>query len=123
MSYAPPAVTSAGLTIPSYQDIRDSLVATYKAIYGASVYLPNDAADYQWISALALMLADEASALQVAYNQMAPQTATGAGLDALVKLNGLKRKLASASSCQVTVSGTAGTIITNGTTERDTPTV
>lgn len=114
MSYAPPVITAAGLSIPAYEDIRDSLIQTYKSIYGQSASVQIDDADYQWISAVALMLSDEAQALQLIYNQSSPATASGAALDELVKLNGIQRKVASASTCQVTITGTPGTVINNG---------
>jgi uncharacterized phage protein gp47/JayE len=114
MTYAPPAVTAAGLTIPSYNDILASLMQSYQAIYGQSVYLGIDSADYQNISVLALKLADNCSLCQLDYNSRSPLTAIGAALDSVVKLNGLVRKPASKSTVLLTLTGTAGTIINNG---------
>jgi uncharacterized phage protein gp47/JayE len=70
--------------------------------------------DYQYISAVALKRSDELQGLQLAYNNRGPGSATGAGLDGVVKINGIKRKSASYSTCQVTITGTPGTVITNG---------
>jgi hypothetical protein len=114
MAYAPPVVTAAGLSIPAYSDIRDSLVATYQSLYGQTTYLGEDAADYQWISAVSLKLSDNCSLCQLDYNSRAPLTAIGAALDSIVKLNGLVRKSASSSSVLLTLTGTAGTPILNG---------
>jgi uncharacterized phage protein gp47/JayE len=114
MAYVAPYVDSTGLTIPSYNDIRDDLIAQVKTIYGNDVYIENDSADYQYISAVALKIHDTLQSVQLAYNSRSPLTAIGSGLDAIVKLNGIKRKSASYSTCQVTLAGTNGTAITNG---------
>jgi uncharacterized phage protein gp47/JayE len=114
MAYSPPTITAAGLSIPSYIDIRDDLVATAKTIFGADIYLGNDSMDYQYISAIALKISDDMQGLQLAYNNRSPVTAIGSGLDAIVKINGIARKKPSYSTCQVTLTGTAGAIISNG---------
>ena len=114
MSYSPPAVTSAGLSIPSYSDILNYLVGQAQAIFGQSVYLGPDSADYQLLSVVAYMIYETDLALQAAYNQRSPATALGSGLDALVALNGIQRLAATYSTAPGTVTGTAGTVITNG---------
>jgi uncharacterized phage protein gp47/JayE len=114
MAYSPPSISAAGLSIPNYVDIRDDLIETAKSIFGQDIYLGNDSMDYQYISAVALKISDTLQGLQLAYNNRSPVTAKGAGLDAIVKINGIKRKSASYSTCQVTITGTVGTAITNG---------
>lgn len=114
MAYTGPSITAAGLSIPSYIDIRDDLIETAKTIFGADIYLGNDSMDYQFISAVALKMSDSLQGLQLAYNNRSPATAIDAGLDAVVKINGIKRKKASYSTCEVTLTGTAGTAILNG---------
>lgn len=114
MAYSPPVITAAGLSVPSFSDIQSSLVSTYQTIYGASTYLGNDAADYQWISAVSLKLSDAMSLCQLAYQSRSPLTAIGANLDSIVKLNGLARLVPSNSTAMLTLSGTAGTSITGG---------
>lgn len=114
MSYSPPAITSAGLSIPTYVDIRDDLIAQMKNIYGSDLYLGVDSLDYQFISAIALKHADDIQAVQLAYNNRSPSTAIGSGLDGLVKLNGIKRKVASYSTCIVVLTGTPNTEILKG---------
>lgn len=114
MSYQAPSVDAAGLHLPAYPDFLGLLQGGYLAIYGQTVNLGDDAADHQWISAIALALADAMAAAQLAYNQASPQTAVGAGQDSLYKLNGISRDVASQSTCQVTLIGTPGAVITNG---------
>lgn len=114
MSYQAPQISAAGLSIPSYQDILTQLTAQFQSIYGQSVYLGNDSPDFQWISVLALMMSDTMQGIQLAVNNRSPNFAIGAALDSLVKLNGIVRKLATFSLCQVTLTGIPGSLITNG---------
>lgn len=114
MPYVAPYIDSTGLHIPTYDDILADLVAQMKNIYGQDIYLGNDSADYQLLSIFALKIYDCNLALQSVYNNTSPQSAIGTALDSLVKLNGISRKAASYSTCQVKLTGTAGTVINYG---------
>ncbi len=114
MAYIAPYVDEAGLHVPTYVDIRDSLIASYKEIYGEDLYLGNDSQDYQMISIHASMIADTMSLLQLVWNNHSPKTAVGTALSALVKLNGIARKVASYSTCVLTLTGKTGTVIRGG---------
>lgn len=114
MTYIAPFVDYAGLHIPTYDDILQDLVEKAKGIFGQDIYLANDSADYQYLSIIALKISDTMKAIQLAYNNRTPVTAVGTGLDYIVKLNGLARKVPSYSTCEVTLTGTPGTIIPNG---------
>lgn len=112
--YFPPFIGIAGLSIPSYNQILNYLIGQFQTAYGQTVYLGNDSADLQFISILALAMSDSMQALQLEYSNRGPNFAIGAALDSLVKINGLIRKLASFSTCPVTLTGTPGAVITNG---------
>src|ERR1039458_2363494 len=114
MAYAPPSIGPAGLIIPSYNDILAYLLAQFRQIYGQNVYLGNDSADYQNISVYALKMSDTMKAIQLVYGNRGPLTGIGAALDGLVKLNGIARKPATYSTCEVTLTGTPGAIIAGG---------
>lgn len=114
MAYTAPTITAAGLTIPLYSDVLADLIELAKSIYGDDIYLGTDSLDYQFISIFALKLTDAYNTAQLIYNNRSPATAIGSALDAIVKINGLKRKPASYSTCQVTLTGLYGTIITGG---------
>jgi uncharacterized phage protein gp47/JayE len=114
MAYIVPTIDASGLHVPSYQDILDYLIAQKKIVYGADIYLGVDALDYQELSVFALMLFDVYQTLQAVYNNRSPLTAIGSALDSIVKLNGLKRNIATNSTVDVVVTGTYGTVITNG---------
>lgn len=117
MAYTAPYIDDAGLHIPTYADIRDDLVEQFKSIYGQDIYLENDSQDYQMISVFALKTYDTMQLLQIVYNNHSPKTAVGTGLDSLVKLNGIRRKEASHSTCEVILTGTPGTPIAAGVVE------
>ncbi|MFC3768352.1 baseplate J/gp47 family protein [Paenibacillus sp. GCM10012303] len=114
MAYFAPFIDASGLHIPTYTDIRDQLVADAKTIFGADIYLGIDSQDYQWISSVASIIYDSFLTSQSVYNSRGPSTAIGSGLDVIVKINGIKRLPAVYSTCYVTLTGTAGTMITNG---------
>lgn len=114
MSYTAPYIDDAGLHIPTYIDIRDDLIDSFKEIYGQDIYLSDDSQDYQMISAFALKTYDTMQLLQIIYNNRSPKTAVGTSLDSIVKLNGIARKAASYSTCVLTLTGDAGTVIEAG---------
>lgn len=114
MAYFEPYIDESGLHIPTYQDIKDDLVSEAKNIFGDDIYLENDSMDYEYISAIALKMYDTLNSIVYAYNSRSPITAIGSGLDTVVKINGLKRKAASYSTCVVTLTGTPKTIIKSG---------
>jgi len=111
--YEAPYIDSTGLHVPKYSDILDYLNEQYKTIFGQDVYLAPGEADYQFNSLLALMLNDAMQGLVLTYLNRAPSTATAGALDSLLKVNGLARKRASYSTCDVTLSGIAGTVVQN----------
>ena len=115
MAYIPPSVGSAGFVIPSFNDILNYLIAQFTAIYGSAAYLGNDSPDYQDIAIRARQANDYVQALQSVYLSLNPQTAIGIALDLCGRLIGTAREAATYSTALVTLTGTPGTIITNGT--------
>ena len=114
-AYIAPFISpTAGLVIPSYASILADLISGYQAIYPQVVYLGTDTAKYQEISIFALKCYDCNLATQLAYNARSPLTAVGSDLDSIVKMNGLARLPASYSTAPETITGVAGTVITNG---------
>ena len=105
MAYSPASITSAGLTIPTQQDILDYLNALYRSIYGVTVDLSNDSADYQDNAIRALQAFDANNGLQILYLSLNPLTAIGPSLDLVGQLIGPVRKPATASTATVNVVG------------------
>ncbi len=113
-AYVPPYVGPAGLVTNSYAAILADNLAAVQNIFGQSQYLGVDNWLYQLISILSLKQSDQNQALQLAYNQSTPQTAVGAGLDRVVKMNGLARAAFTYSTALLTLTGTPGAVIING---------
>lgn len=113
-AYSPPSVGPAGLTVPSYAAILADNLQAVLNIFGKNQYIAPDSALYQLISIFSLKTSDCNLALQLAYNQTSPQTAVGAGLDRVVKMNGLARAAYSYSTCPLLLTGDPGTVIDDG---------
>ena len=112
--YCAPYIDETGLHIPTYTDIRDDMIDGAKTIFGDDIYLENDSADYQLISIFAAKTYDTLQACAIAYNSRSPVTAIGSGLDAVVKINGIARKVGTNSTCDVVITGSPYTQIIAG---------
>ena len=49
MAYYAPYIDTTGIHVPTYEDIRDDLIASMKQIFGQDIYLADDSQDYQQI--------------------------------------------------------------------------
>jgi uncharacterized phage protein gp47/JayE len=114
MAYFAPFIDAAGLHLPVFNDIFQYETTQFLSVYGQIVDTGDDSADIQWISIFSLMINDAFQTAQLAYNARSPLTAVGADLDAICKVNGIFRKLATSSTVPLTISGVAGTVITLG---------
>jgi uncharacterized phage protein gp47/JayE len=109
-----PTISPTGIAGPAFADILAWLTGQYQSIFGADVYLGNDSQDGQLLAVFAKALSDCCSSVIASYNSFSPLTAQGAGLATVVKINGLRKLIATPSVCSVTVTGVAGTVISNG---------
>lgn len=116
-SYVAPNIGPAGLQIAAYTAILNYLIDQYRNIYGSTVYLAPDGADYQDLAIRALQAADVNSGLQAVYLSFNPLTATGVSLDLVGLLIGTARNQATFSTVLLTMTGTVGAVITNGQAE------
>ncbi len=107
-------IDDTGYHYPDYPTILAWLKGKYQAIYGPDVYLEADSQDGQWVADIAKALYDTATRGASTFNSFTPLGAQGVGLARLVKINGLRKKIASFSTVTVSVGGTVGTVITNG---------
>ena len=115
MSYTAATISSTGATIPTYSDILAYLKEQFQTIYGQSESLTTDSAAYQMISLIALIASDTNQFGQLVYNCRSPLLAIGSSLDPLGEIcGGIIRSPGSYSSAAVTLSGTAGTVISSG---------
>lgn len=114
MAYFAPYIDASGYHYPTYQDIIDELVSLSQGIFGSDIYLDSDSKDYQLLSVFALKMYDIMQSIDEACNGRSPVSSVGTVLDSIVKINGIARQAASYSTCTVTITGTASTVITNG---------
>lgn len=107
-------VSPTGMVAPNYQVILQSLMDSMRSIYGQDIYLGDDSQDYEFLALIASAINDANQMAVNVYNSFPPTFAQGAGLSAMVKLNGLKRNVATYSTAPCTVGGDIGTAIENG---------
>ena len=113
--YVAPQLTANGPVVPSFLTYQATLVQKYLSIYPANASLTASDADYQWISAVALMFSDLAQFGAAVLNAFGLFSNSGVGQDAQYANLGIQRLPATASTVSVTLTGTSGTVITNGT--------
>lgn len=114
MSYFAPYVDETGYHYPTYNEILEALVEQMQMIYGSGIYLGNDSKDYQLLATFAEKIYDCFQCGEIAYNAHSPITSIGTGLDYIVALNGIRRKVATRSTATLNLTGTAGTTINAG---------
>lgn len=107
-------ITPTGITAPSFNDILNSLIASFQSIFGSDILITPDTQEFQWIVVIALAQHDSNQTFIAVYNSYPPTFAQGAGLSAMVKINGLQRQIPTKSTVQLTVTGVVGTVITSG---------
>lgn len=107
-------VTAQGISAPDYQTILDTLTSYFRQIYGSDAYLEPDSKDGQMVALVALAVHDANNTAIEIYNSFSPTTAQASALSSNVKINGITRKVATNSTADLLLTGTAGTTITNG---------
>lgn len=107
-------VDETGIHAPDFATVLQAVQDTFRSIYGADIYLGADSQDGQLSTVLAQAISDANAAAVATYNAFSPVTAQGTGLSSIVKLNGIRRNSASYSTVDVTMTGTANTVIMNG---------
>jgi uncharacterized phage protein gp47/JayE len=107
-------IDETGITAPTYDEILGELLDKYKVLFGFDIYAEPDAQDMQMLAIFAAAVRDANDMAVAVYNSFSPSTASGVGLSSVVKINGLARHTSSYSSVGVTLTGQAGTVISNG---------
>lgn len=107
-------VTASGISAPDYQTILSTITEYFQQIYGTDAYLEPDSKDGQMVALVALAVHDANNTAIEVYNSFSPSSGMTDALTRNVKINGIARKAATNSTVDVTITGTAGTTITNG---------
>lgn len=112
--------TDTGLTIDTFDDIYDQLVAAFQAIYGVDINTDQDSPDGQRIAISAKQYLDLQSFALAMYNNMDPDLATGEALSRIIKLAGITRRPASLSQVDLTVTTDRDLTLPSGYQVQDT---
>lgn len=107
-------VTASGISAPDYQTILSTITQYFQQIYGTDAYLDPDSKDGQMVALVALAVHDANNTAIQVYTSFSPSSAMTDALTRNVKINGITRKAATNSTVDLTLTGTAGTTITNG---------
>lgn len=110
-------IDSTGISAPSFEDVLESLKASYRLIYGADSYLELDSQDGQWISVIALAISDNNSRMIDVYQSFSPAFAQGAALASRVQLNGITKNPGSKSTVDIQLTGVVGTSVSDAVLE------
>lgn len=107
-------ITSAGPVVPAFTDVLAAIQSDFQGIFGADAYIAPDSQDGQLLAIFSQAISDLCQQIANLYAQFSPQTAVGVCLDQVVKVNGIRRKSATPSTCPIVISGTANTTIAAG---------
>ena len=108
-----------GIHKPDYEEARSYFVAAFQGIFGDDIYVDPDSQDGQQIAILSSAVNDANAMAVEVYNSFSPSSGRGAGLSSTVKINGIKRRVASFSTVDLLITGQSGTTITNGVATDD----
>lgn len=110
-------VDATGFHYPDYPAVLEQLKDEYRTIYGNDVYLEADSQDGQWVAVMALAIFDTMQVAASVYNSFSPLTAQSDALSRNVKINGIRRRVATYSQVDLRIVGQVGTTINNGQAE------
>lgn len=94
-------LTTAGLKVADFTQIRDSLISFYKSTYGQDIDVSTASADGVFINNLALIINNILQSIKTMYVNFDPNSATGTYLESLCRLANVTRKQASKSTAVV----------------------
>lgn len=112
-------ITAAGCIRPDFAACLAYIQAAYRGIYGQDVILSADTQDGQFMALLANAIHDCNGQTLSVYNAYSPSTAQGEGLSSVVKINGIRRKSPTYSTCDFLNVGQLGASITGGVVRDD----
>jgi len=107
-------ISPEGFKTKRLDQLLDELNAEVKSIFGDNFNVSPESPDGQVNGVISESNANLWEIAEESYNAFNPSAATGATLSNLVQLNGIERLPATSSRVQLSVTGTAGTIIPIG---------
>lgn len=103
-----------GFHLADFEDFLEFNREAFARIYGVDVYTDPDSQDAQLITHFAQAQYDLAQLCAATFNAYSPTTAVGDGLSRQVKINGIRRSVATTSYVDLLITGRVGTGIVNG---------
>lgn len=104
-------IDDTGYHYPDYPTFLQWRTQQYQDIYGADIYVDPDSQDGQLLAVQAKADFDTAAKGAAVMNSFSPATAQGLGLARVVKINGIKKGIATNSTADLTLVGQSGTVI------------
>lgn len=111
-------INDSGFTRTRLDERLAALTEEVKAIFGETINLDPDSIDGQTLGIFAEAVSNLDMLAEMVYQSLNPQSATGAALSRLVQINGIRRQAGQPSSVMLTLTGTAGTIVPEGSRAR-----
>lgn len=96
-------LTSSGLQVANFPQIKETLINKYKEIYGSDIDLTNTTADGVFIENISLIISNILQAFNFLYSNLDIRTAQGAYLESLCALTGIYRKSATQSIAYLSI--------------------
>ena len=96
-------ITSAGVVVADYVQVREALIRKYKEVYGSDIDLSTSSADGVYVHNLALIINNILQAFKNIYNNLDVNTASGVYLDNLCALANVTRKGETKSTASVNI--------------------
>lgn len=96
-------ITSAGVKIADYVQVRAALIKRFKEIYGSDIDVSTASADGVYITNLALIINNILQSVKTMYGNLDVNTANGVYLDNLCALANVRRKPATHSTASIVI--------------------
>lgn len=109
---------STGFSYSDFPTHLSYVQSIFQTIYGNDIYLAADSQDGQLCAAFATALFDNNQMFAQILQALSPVYAQGTQLSSAVLINGISRLSATASTATVTLTGTAGTVV-SGASAKD----
>lgn len=111
-------ITDAGISLQSFQELRDDLKKEWESAFGDSIDLSPTSVDGHHIDLECKTITSVSQLLQAVVDNLDPSKATGVWLDILGDYKSMSRIKASYSVAKVTFSGDEDTVVPAGTIVR-----
>lgn len=111
-------ITDAGISLQSFQELRDDLKKEWESAFGDSIDLSPTSVDGHHIDLECKTITSISQLLQAVIDNLDPSKATGVWLDILGDYKSMERIKATYSVATVTFMGDSGTVVPEGTVVR-----